>query len=266
MAKCFVIQPFDDGGKFDKRYEDVLAPAIKAAELEPYRVDRDPTSSIPIDTIAAQISASAMCLCDITTDNPNVWFELGYAIAQQKDVVLICSKERTTPFPFDVRHRSIIRYATDSSRDFDELRIGIRDRLVAQLEKRTALESVGTITSVAKVEGLEQFEIAALVAVAKELEGPRSAVTAFVVRNDMETAGFNKLAAMLGLRSLLDKGLLETSQIVDAEYEHAYDGYAITAKGIQWLFDNRDGLTLRTEPPAAKSPSDQSPSDEDIPF
>jgi hypothetical protein len=30
MAICFVIQPFD-AGKFDKRYQDVYAPAIVAA-------------------------------------------------------------------------------------------------------------------------------------------------------------------------------------------------------------------------------------------
>ncbi|MBU0719064.1 MAG: hypothetical protein KJ749_12505 [Planctomycetes bacterium] len=43
MGRCFVIQPFDDGGEFDKRYEDVFLPAIRDAGLEPYRVDRDPS-------------------------------------------------------------------------------------------------------------------------------------------------------------------------------------------------------------------------------
>ena len=64
MAKCFVMQPFD-GGKFDKRYEDVFAPAIRAVELEPYRVDLDPGVSIPIDAIQAGIESSELCLADI---------------------------------------------------------------------------------------------------------------------------------------------------------------------------------------------------------
>jgi hypothetical protein len=51
---CFVIQPFD-GGNFYERYEDVFAPAIKDAELEPYRVDKNPSVSIPIDSIEKQI-------------------------------------------------------------------------------------------------------------------------------------------------------------------------------------------------------------------
>ena len=81
MPICFVIQPFDKG-KFDKRFRDVFKPAIEAAELEPYRVDRDPGVSIPIEEIESSIANSAICLADITTDNPNVWFELGYALRE----------------------------------------------------------------------------------------------------------------------------------------------------------------------------------------
>ena len=71
MAICFVIQPFDDG-KFDKRFVDIFAPAIKAAGLEPYRVDQDPAVEIPIDAIEDRIKAASVCLAEITTDNPNV--------------------------------------------------------------------------------------------------------------------------------------------------------------------------------------------------
>ena len=72
MGKCFVMQPFDSGA-FDKRYDDIFEPAIKNADLEPYRVDRDPSVSIPIDDIETGIRRSELCLAEITTDNPNVW-------------------------------------------------------------------------------------------------------------------------------------------------------------------------------------------------
>jgi hypothetical protein len=80
MATCFVMQPFD-GGMFDQRYSDDFEPAIRAAGLEPYRVDLDPTASMPIDQIESGIRRAAACFAEISTDNPNVWFELGYAIA-----------------------------------------------------------------------------------------------------------------------------------------------------------------------------------------
>jgi len=257
MSKCFVIQPFDRG-KFDKRFDDVLAPAIKEAGLEPYRVDRDPGATIPIEQIASQIATSDACLSDITTDNPNVWFELGYAIASQREVVLICADERKAPFPFDVQHRAIIRYSTESPSDFVALKDQIRDRLVAMMQKRAALQTVGAITSVSKLEGLDQFEIAAPVAVAQQMDHPDDGVSAYVVRQDMENAGFTKLAATLGLRSLSDKRLLQTRKLVDVDGS-TYMAYQPTSEGIRWLFANKERLTLKTPPKEV-------PKDDDIPF
>ncbi len=62
MPRCFVIQPFDDNGPYDKRYKDVLEPAITDAELEPYRVDEDPSVAVPIDDIERGIRDSEICL------------------------------------------------------------------------------------------------------------------------------------------------------------------------------------------------------------
>src|SRR5438552_18122335 len=93
MQTCFVIQPFD-AAKFDKRFDDTFKPAIDDAGLKAYRVDKDPEIEVPIDGIEAGIKAAAICLADITTDNPNVWYELGYAFAIGKPVVMVCSSER----------------------------------------------------------------------------------------------------------------------------------------------------------------------------
>jgi len=110
MARCFVAQPFD-AGEFDKRYGQVYEPAIKAAGLEPYRVDRDPRASIVIDTIISEIRSCSAFFVDITMDNPNVWFELGLAIAYKQNACIVCAETRSS-FPFDIQHRNIIRYKT----------------------------------------------------------------------------------------------------------------------------------------------------------
>lgn len=130
MPSCFVIQPFD-GGRFDKRYTDTFQPAIKAAGLDPYRVNRDPSVSIPINEIEQGIRGAAVCFAEITLDNPNVWFELGYAIAAEKEICMICSKERQDKFPFDIQHRHIILYGMDSLSDFGALGTKITARLKA---------------------------------------------------------------------------------------------------------------------------------------
>ena len=92
LGRCFVIQPFN--AKFDQRFKDVFAPAIKAARLEPFRVDNDPQTDIPIEQIEKRITDSLVCFAEVTTDNPNVWYELGYAVAAQKRLCLVCSNER----------------------------------------------------------------------------------------------------------------------------------------------------------------------------
>lgn len=79
---CFVIQPFDS--TFDKRYTDVYEPAIKASGLIPYRVDRDPSAKNLIEQIESRIDGAKICVVDISIDNPNVWYELGYAFASKK--------------------------------------------------------------------------------------------------------------------------------------------------------------------------------------
>ena len=138
MNKCFVIQPFDGGDRYDKRYRDMLTPAIEQAGLQAYRVDEDPSATVLIEEIERQISDSAACLAEITTDNPNVWFELGYAIAMRKVVVMVCSHERDN-FPFDVQHRSIIMYSTDSTSDFVDAQEKITAQLTAKMRKQSQM-------------------------------------------------------------------------------------------------------------------------------
>ena len=261
MSKCFVIQPFDKG-KFDKRFDDVFAPAISKAGLEPYRVDRDPSVSIPIEDIESEIEGSRACLADITTDNPNVWFELGFAIACRREVVLVCSSERTSDFPFDVHHRNIIKYTSESPRDFDDLSNKITERLKGILEKEGDLGQVARMNSLAAVEGLEQYEIATLIAVAQQLENPYGAIYTYAIRNDMEKTGFNNLATTLGLTELLNKNML-SSQTEEDHNGEVYTAYQVTSQGMKWLIDNRNKLKLKIEPPKATTHFEP---DDDLPF
>ena len=131
MPTCFVIQPFDEEN--DRRYDEVYKPALEEAGVEPYRVDRDPSVTVVIDAIEAQIRESDICLADITTDNPNVWYELGFAFAVGCPVVMTCAEERLENLPFDVQHRVVIKYSTAPPSDFEQLRSEIVKRVVARL-------------------------------------------------------------------------------------------------------------------------------------
>lgn len=89
-GRCCVFQPFDEEAH-DNLYKDAIAPAIEAAGLEPYRIDRGETAVISVNTLHKEIRSAVTCLADISTRNPTVKYELGYAIASGKDVVIISS-------------------------------------------------------------------------------------------------------------------------------------------------------------------------------
>lgn len=262
MGTCFIMQPFDKG-VYDKRYEDIFIPAIEAAGLEPYRVDRDPGVSIPIDEIQAGIKNSDVCLAEITTDNPNVWFELGFAIAIFKEVVLVCSSERKTRFPFDVQHRNITRYKTESPRDFEQLKEKITKRLIAILEKGETLSRVADTPSIADTKGLSHHEMVALVTIAENIDSPSDRVGIYEIKEDMNRAGFTKIAVTLALASLLRKGMIEDTMDSDMNGNEFFL-YNISSKGMEWLLQNQDKLVLKVQKSEAAQVLEKI--DDDIPF
>jgi len=240
------MQPFD-GGTFDKRYESVLVPAIKAAGIEAYRVDQDRSVSIPIQDIENGIRKSEICLADITTDNPNVWFELGFALAIPREVVLVCSEERTTHYPFDVQHRSIIKYKTGAPQDFDELKPKITKRIQAVLKKNEEIGRVVNLPLVKDTEGLNQHELVALVTVMQNSFLSNGFVPGHRIKNDMNTGGFTDIAVGIALKTLLAKGLLESDLWTDGYDGDPYAVYKTTSVGEDWLIANQDKLILKVD-------------------
>lgn len=238
------MQPFDKG-KFDKRFDDVYKIAIEKAGLGAYRVDRDPNVAIPIEDIESGIRNAEVCLADITLDNPNVWFELGYALALNKDVVLVCSDERTTKFPFDIQHRTVITYPVESPRDFAELSEKIVTRLKSILSKQNAVEH---ITSVSKdIGGLAPHEMAALTFLMTDsFDSDAWSVFGYIDRR-MSSAGFASIATALSLKALCQKKLVLKDWQQREHHDEPYEAYAITEQGEAWILENQDKISLKID-------------------
>ncbi len=60
----------------------------------PYRVDRDPSVVVPIEDVEKGIAPSHAALADISLDNANIWYEVGYAQASPAPLVVICTPDR----------------------------------------------------------------------------------------------------------------------------------------------------------------------------
>ena len=259
MPTCFVIQPFD-ADKFDRRFEEVYSPAIQAAGLEPYRVDRDVAVDIPIDSIESGIRGAAICLADITTDNPNVWYELGFAFASGRAVVMVCSDERTgKKYPFDIQHRTVIEYKAQSPSDFASLQAKITNRIKALLTRGDALRAIQASEQVAPVQGLTQPELVVLASVVGSVVLPVEGVSAFSAKQDVERAGFTAVGFSIGIQRLRSKKFIELREATDWNNQ-SYQEIVITDGGWDWIERNEDKFMLRRPAPETNSGGD------DVPF
>lgn len=256
MEKCFIIQPFDNA-KFDRRFEDIFKPAVAKAGFEAYRVDKDLSVRILIDEIEKSIAESTMCFAEITSDNPNVWYELGFAFACDKDVVMVCSEERTGKFPFDIQHRHIIRYKTDSKSDFEKLEDTITKKINAYKSKSKTVKAINT-TPIADREGLKSHEIAMLVLIMENQLTSEDCMSAYGLKNEMEKAGYTPIATSVGIRGLTKASLIETYKEID-EYNHGEEYLAckLTEAGENWILANQDKLEFKVK---------QKDIEDDIPF
>lgn len=102
---CFVIMPIADPdgyekGHFTKVYEDIFKPACYKAGFSSVRADEvKQTNLIHLDILQKLID-SPMAICDLSSRNPNVLFELGLRQAFDKPTVLV--QEVGTPKIFDI--------------------------------------------------------------------------------------------------------------------------------------------------------------------
>lgn len=111
--KCFIIMPIStpEGyteNHFKQVYETIIAPAVVKAGYEPYRVDDDRICDSIIDKILRNLVECEMAVCDLSSRNPNVMYELGIRQAYGKKVVLI-QDEKSQPI-FDVSAINTVFY------------------------------------------------------------------------------------------------------------------------------------------------------------
>ena len=254
MNTCFVIQPFDKD-KFDQRFTDTFEPAIKAAGLEPYRVDRDPTVTIPIERIEEGIKSAKICFAEITLDNPNVWYELGFAFASGKDVVMVT--EERQKFPFDIQHRQVINYKTTTKSDYEKLEIAIKEKLIALIGKQKSVNEI-LQNPIKESQGLKPHELTMLLLIMENQLTREESVSLYNIKTDMDKAGFNALAISISVRELQSKGFIETFK--EADYNNnEYVVCKLTELGEKWIIDNQNLMQFRHEKKKLNN-------DDDLPF
>lgn len=103
--RCFVIMPISDvdgylSGHFSRVYDFLIKPACEQAGFEPFRADKNTKSDFIVIDIINQIVNCDMAICDLSSRNPNVFYELG--IRQAFDLKTVLIKDEVTARAFDI--------------------------------------------------------------------------------------------------------------------------------------------------------------------
>lgn len=243
---CFVIQPISNN-TFVKRFDDIYQPSIEKAGLKAYRVDLDPKVNNILDSILKKIKESTLCLADISIDNPNVWYELGYAYALQKDIVLVCDSSRKE-FPFDISIQNIIKYKSESTSDFQELSKNITTKLLSFLDSQMLTDRI-IENPINPIEGFASYELSIMAFIMSNQYSINSNISIDSIRKNMNNIGFNDLALSVGLHLLVTKHLVEVFEINDYDSfgnEFPLQVCKLSEDGIQFCINNINLFDLKT--------------------
>jgi hypothetical protein len=110
----FGVKPDGQGGSvdFDAVYADLLAPAIRAAELEPLRADQDLVGGTIHKPMFERLILADYAVADLTTANANVFYELGVRHAARPYSTVLVSAD-VKGVPFDLAPDRVLAYALD---------------------------------------------------------------------------------------------------------------------------------------------------------
>lgn len=155
QKECFIIMPISDTdgyptGHWGHVYENIIAPSCEMAGYEAKRGDDvKSTNLIHLDILKSLIDAP-IAICDLSSRNPNVLFELGIRQAFDKPVVLI--QEAGTPKIFDIAPLRYLEYSKEMK---------YHDVLKMQNELKDAIEATaaadgtaGNVNSIVKLMAL----------------------------------------------------------------------------------------------------------------
>jgi tetratricopeptide (TPR) repeat protein len=94
---------------FDSVYEDLIAPAIEGADLQPIRADEEMTGGIIHKPMFERLMLCEYAVADLTTANANVFYELGvrHAVRPWSTVLIFAEGSR---LPFDVAYLRAVPY------------------------------------------------------------------------------------------------------------------------------------------------------------
>ena len=109
--RAFVVMQVGAAGsperkRADEIFDFIVAPAVKAAGLEPYRADLDLTPGAITPKLLSELLGARVVVADLTGRNPNVFYELGIAHSFARPLISIA--DASSSLPFDAKDERVI--------------------------------------------------------------------------------------------------------------------------------------------------------------
>lgn len=103
MNTCFVVSAIgSEGSEIRKRADQVLKyiiqPVCERSDFEVIRVDRIHDVDMINETIISNLKKSDLVIADLTNENPNAFFEIGYRTALNKPLIQLMEEHQRLPF------------------------------------------------------------------------------------------------------------------------------------------------------------------------
>lgn len=94
----------------DKSYQNLIKPAVEAADLTCIRADEIVHSGLIDVPMYEQLLNADVVVADLSTSNKNAFYELGVRHALKPYTTIVISEDGAKTFPFDVNHVAIRQY------------------------------------------------------------------------------------------------------------------------------------------------------------
>jgi len=138
-----------DKGHFGRVHEYIIKPACAAAGFKPTRADEVQATNYIVVDILRKILDAKMVVCDLSSRNPNVLYELGIRQAFNLPVTLM--RDSRTPRIFDVQGLRDIEY--DESLRIDKINEAVT--ILATTMKNTSQLDKGEVNSIIQLLGVK---------------------------------------------------------------------------------------------------------------
>jgi hypothetical protein len=116
-TRGLVITPFDAAGR---RVLDAVHSALEEIGVQVFRLDNIQAGALWANAVTDAVRSSDFLVVDVTRQNPNVLYELGFAHALRKPTILIASSEGGGALPTDLAGFQYIVYEPDNLRGLVE--------------------------------------------------------------------------------------------------------------------------------------------------